>query len=576
MSGAAPTLLEYASLAATRQPWGPWFFRPSRRSLILMLLIGVAVTWLAARHDPWRLVATIPANYYLTPLFTPDNEILAFHTQLGVHLYDPASGQLLRTVLPSINTGDYRYFVLKNGEQILALPWTDRVALLYDVSSGRLIDKLPNPDGLGSQLVRIAPDAPRIVTLRSGLPKYSGATSSGDAGGARLLLWDLAAKPPSTQPILLPRHGSGTTFSPDGRRILQSIDAQLGFILLDAHANLVGWMDYPQPRGIIAARFVTANHFWVSRPDPTGKVDLLEIRSSETGELIREVTGLPSGICASALSALSDDAALIVTLNSNIPGTLGGAGKLEIRQTATGRVVVTTSCRCICPPVFFPQSHRLVAIDGDTPRLAVIDPAHSQPIALLPGEYHSPPLAVISPDGQTIVAATGQRDGLDCPESYLGALAFPQTWLTCAFFIALNFSLLHDARRVRPASVVRPPSRLVSLLLIAITLPLTIHALLAACLGRLTLTPAPLLLLAAIGLATHSRAWRLITLLLLAINLPLCLYVLRRIHQTGLSSSTRYPLLDRFHEIPNILPFTALAAATLLIIIALPVLARRR
>src|SRR5438132_920592 len=83
------------------------------------------------RHQPWRLVATIPADYHLTPLFTPDNQILAFHTQSGVRLYDPASGQLLRTVLPSINTGDYRYFVLKDGEQILALPWTDRTALLY-------------------------------------------------------------------------------------------------------------------------------------------------------------------------------------------------------------------------------------------------------------------------------------------------------------------------------------------------------------------------------------------------------------------------------------------------------------
>jgi hypothetical protein len=410
-------------------------------------------------------------------------------------------------------------------------------------------------------------------------------TSAAARGGARLLYWDLAAKPPSTQPIMLPRHGEGATFSPDGRRILQALDNQLGFILLDAHANLVGWMDYPQPRGIIAARFVTPNHFWVSRPDPTGKADLLEIRSSETGELIREVTGLPSAICASTLSALSDDAALVVTLNSNIPGTLGGAGKLEIRQTATGRVVITTSCRSICAPVFFPGSHRLLAIDGDTPRLAVIDPAHPQPIALLPGEYISPPLSVISPDGQTIVAATGQRDGslalyrhagLDCPESHLGALAFPQTWLSGAFFIVLVFSLVHDARSVRPASVVRPPSKLVSLLLIAITLPLTLHTLLAACLGRPTLTPAPLLLLAAVGLATHSRAWRLITLLLLAINLPLCLYLGRRLQQSGLNSSTRYPLLDRSHDIPNILPFTAIAAATLLIIIALPALARPR
>ena len=54
----------------------------------------------------------------------------------------------------------------------------------------------------------------------------------------------------------------------------------------------------------------------------------------------------------------------------------------------------------------------------------------------------------------------------------------------------------------------------------------------------------------------------MITLLLFAVNLPLCLYLLRRIHQLGLNSSTRYPLLDRFYDIPNIIPFTALANLT--------------
>jgi hypothetical protein len=83
-----------------------------------------------------------------------------------------------------------------------------------------------------------------------------------------------------------------------------------------------------------------------------------------------------------------------------------------------------------------------------------------------------------------------------------------------------------------------------------------------------------LLFLAAIGLATGARAWRWTTLLLLAANLPLCLYLARRVQQANLRASTGYQLLDRFHEIPNILPFIGLLAASALIVIALPRLAR--
>ena len=140
MSDAPTTLLEYASPAAARQPWGPVFFRASLRSLILFCFTAAAVTWLSLRHNPWRRVGTIPADYHLKPLFTHDNQLLTFDTLAGVHLYDPATGRIVRTVLPTIDTNIYRYFVLGGGQQILALPFVDRVALLYDVSSGRIVE----------------------------------------------------------------------------------------------------------------------------------------------------------------------------------------------------------------------------------------------------------------------------------------------------------------------------------------------------------------------------------------------------------------------------------------------------
>src|SRR5438046_6152125 len=112
----APTLLEYASPAATREPWGPILFRLSRRSVFLLALTAGAVTWLALRHEPWRMVGTIAADYRCSPLFTSDNRILAFDTREGVNLYDPATGRRIRNILQSIDAETYRYFVQKNGE----------------------------------------------------------------------------------------------------------------------------------------------------------------------------------------------------------------------------------------------------------------------------------------------------------------------------------------------------------------------------------------------------------------------------------------------------------------------------
>jgi hypothetical protein len=597
MYGPAPTFLEYASPAATREPWGPLFFRPSRRSLLLLLLTAAAVTWLALRHDPWRVVALIPSDYHLAPLFTPDNQILAFDTRFGVKLYDPATGQLIRTVLSKIDTGTYRYFVVSGGRQILALPWTERTALLYDVQTGRVIDRFPNPDGLGSQLITVASDPLRIICYPS-TPTRAARLRSSNRGAplpppiTPLRMWHLGGRTPAaaTQPIVLPRLGIGSSFSPDGRRILQGF-AGTGFLLLDASARLVGWQEYPRPPnvrspgGFIVCRFADANFFSVARTDFSTSQDVLEIRSNDTGELLHQIT-LAAGTYQKANWFLSGDAALLGVLNPGVPSAIPGTIKLEFHDTATNRVVGSNSCQSAWFVIFFPRSHRLLAPGADTAQLVVIDPAHDQPLALLPNSMTTSSAAapVIAPDAQSIVTYNSSRDatlnlyrraGLDCPESPLGALAFPQTWLTATTFIALILSLLRDARRTRRAAS-RPPSRLITAVLIAITLPLTLHALLTACLGRWTLTPAPLLLLVAVGLVTGARAWRWTALLLLAASLPLCLYLARRVQQANLRNSTRFELLDRFHDIPNVLPFIALLAASLLVVIALPLLARPR
>src|SRR5947208_441649 len=45
--------LEYAAAATDRVPWGPILIRPSRRSVLLLLLVLVTAGWVAARHEPW-------------------------------------------------------------------------------------------------------------------------------------------------------------------------------------------------------------------------------------------------------------------------------------------------------------------------------------------------------------------------------------------------------------------------------------------------------------------------------------------------------------------------------------------
>jgi hypothetical protein len=186
--------------------------------------------------------------------------------------------------------------------------------------------------------------------------------------------------------------------------------------------------------------------------------------------------------------------------------------------------------------------------------------------------------AQVSPDGRTIITAfsTANRGvasapplevfrpaGCDCPESRFGALVFPHTWLTAALLAAVTFSLLGDARRARTAAARRVSPWLIAGL-VSVALPLTAHALVVACLGRAVRTPAPLLLITAIGLATHARAWRVTALLLLCALLPLLAYEAHHLRTLSLLAQTPYRLLDRSYEIPHRIPFaTAVTLAVM-------------
>jgi len=190
----------------------------------------------------------------------------------------------------------------------------------------------------------------------------------------------------------------------------------------------------------------------------------------------------------------------------------------------------------------------------------------------------------ISSDGQTILTPAdpiGERitvdrqTGWDCPPSPLGALAFWATWLTTGAFAALMASVWRDARRARREQGRYRVHAVISVGLTVVGSVMTLYLLLTACLGGWIWTPAPLLLVCGVGLATRSRFWRLSTLVLLASLVPLEANLGHQLQRRGLDFSSTWTLLDRAYDVPNMAPYVAIAVAAGLTIVALPLLARR-
>jgi hypothetical protein len=299
--------------------------------------------------------------------------------------------------------------------------------------------------------------------------------------------------------------------------------------------------------------------------------------------------------------AMTDDAgawALVAPASSPSRSSAGWTGEtLHVAETATGRVLLSRDgCTLDWNLLAFPgpAAVRFLAGDLATRRLAVFAPPHAQPLAVLPGPGPLPGqgLAHISPDGRTILTRTNpgpaalpvatsvltvyRPAGWDCPESRWGALAFPHIWLTLTLFSLLALSLTTDARRVRRRrhAARRDVSGWLVAGLLAVTVPLTIHALLAALLGRWVRTPAPLLLLLTILLATHARAWRAIAIVALCALIPLLAWHGNTLRGVGLSATIPFHLLDRSYDVPTRLPLAALSVLILLVLSGIYLLVR--
>lgn len=98
--------LEYAAAATDRVPWGPIVVRPSRRSVLLLLLVVATAAWVAAWHEPWILTSVVsgaPSGVSAKPgapsnTFLGDGVFVVLDDSHGeVVVFDAESGRRIRT-----------------------------------------------------------------------------------------------------------------------------------------------------------------------------------------------------------------------------------------------------------------------------------------------------------------------------------------------------------------------------------------------------------------------------------------------------------------------------------------------
>jgi len=317
------------------------------------------------------------------------------------------------------------------------------------------------------------------------------------------------------------------------------------------------------------------------------------------------VLPMPAGLIPMYTKAFTatDDGRAWAMLAAATPGmATGSPGRavwtvtLYMGDVASGRVLLRRRLNTTdWPIVAFPGSHRILAGDAVSQSLAIFEPPHQRPVAVLPqsGPFAGQSTAEISPDGRTVLTRTNggppalavpesvvtiyRRGGWDCPESHLGVLAFVQTWLTAGLLGLLVVSLVADARRARRPSARRAvPGGLIAGMLI-VALPPTMHHVVAGLIGGGWLhSPAPAVLVLAILLATNARVWRAVAVVAFCASIPLLAWGGFLLHRVGLGSTILHRFLDRYYDVPVGLPAAAVAGLAVLVLVGLWTLLRPR
>lgn len=584
--------LEYAT-PHTRQPLRPILIKPSRRSLILILLTIPAFIWLSNRHHPWHRIQSIPFTPHSNsrPRFFNDELIIVPRGAEGIALHDARTGlQTSFTQRPPqlADSADLSFFT--TGHHVIIADTTHPLAWIYDLRTAQCIRTLPNPRAGGHRIVAVSAKLDRIGTF---------AATFADSKNASVmncyLLWSI---PPqgSDQPLgllaKLPFHGkySAVWFTKDGKRILfneRRVDewrawpCSIGLIDIDPFKLLWEFSGDEHQRGITPTG---DNRFLTLGEEKDRDAVILHIRSDLDGSRIKRIRIPATRPWCSAIDSISTNSKRAFL----VPGimAIGEPSNAIIADLDSDRSSHQLDYFDYGATIMLPDGQRIVAHDFANRSFRILQASRPErPISILPCVSNCSPadrhfgfscVVLASPDSSTLALVSSDQvdlyrpTGRDCPESILGLLAFPQTWLLSLLFLAVVISLKKDAGR----AVHFIPHLSTFFLLFAF--PRTLQFLLTAATGHFLATPAPLLLLAAIGLATQSRFWRFTALVILSLQLPINLYCLHHLHKAGLANSFLLPILDRTWSIPTRPLYYALAAITLLVPLALTRLASRR
>jgi hypothetical protein len=560
--------LEYAP-ASGRAPANGLLFKPSRRSLLLLFIAALGAIWLARRHAPWHVIAEVPNATILGrgTYFTPGNGLLAGSVKTGLVRADLGTGRITHTFAPIVVGRSFQAIPLKGGSQVAVI--TDAsVASVYDTLTGVAVGQIPNLSGRTA--ASISDDDTRMITRSVG----------------NVQVWDLTSKLPADQWEPLGTLDTyAATFVCDGTRILYASKDYHVHTLVDA-ADLrpIATFAHPPDQVLASAHYTgdPGHQMTIQAPSfPTLTTPTeFELRSTRDGALL-DAYRHPGR----AWVAWSSDRSIRL-VGVPTPGRWRETLLLNFVDVGSGRTLKRHAVDADSVHALLIDSRRylLSRFDGPKRHYDMFDITHRQPIARLELPAGSGNCNFsMSPDGRSLLVTESGRDtslllhptGLDCPESPLGVLAFPQTWLLILSLCGAALSLLADAGRARCTGTPMPPRLLVSVLF-AVALILTLRFTIEACRGELLYSPAPVLLVCAIGLATGSRLWRFGTLVGLSAALPVYLHYFWQIRRAGLGAVVGWSLFDRTYDLPQAVLFAVLLVGVGGVVAAIVLLARPR
>lgn len=606
-----PLSLEYSRVRT--KWWAGAIFRPSFRSLVLLLLIAPTIVWVGRRHVPWRADAFVPSEldgrrpsptYDSHVWFLPNNELLAFSQATGVSRVDLATGKIVKTI-SSCERGT-GYLELDHG-LMAVVPSHSATLEIHDVQSGSKVRELPNPLGANYSFVAMSGDGSRMVTgafqrriLRSSTQPGTVAQSSPQR----------TTRPPRTalsaRPIPRPRTLPVRVIAPRTERniVVWNLTEHPSMESIKPHETLSAYnvVSFADKQGLLV----------IENSSGQAVVDLSTMR--QVLKLANPMTGTPhqfgtDRVIVNTVAGVATTTHLYDATGKEIDRFVGTAPfgywsrdlSLRVERTGanrsavvsrtdlvdrrTGRVVRSMSDR-MSPPRFFSDSKKFVVTTqiGSRFQTGIYDLRHVQPLAVLddePAAGFMPDVIDVAPDDNTILKRLRlptrngyllfHRTGWDCPESALGMLAFPHVWLLAVLIMLASVSLMNDARASAALESAHLPGLIMAGLWLASAV-LTIDFVLEACRGNWLRSPAPLLLVLTIGLAGRSRFWRVAGFIILSAAIGWCCLIVSKI-----PASNVVGILDRNYDIPQRFRTAIMVASIvgLLICIVLLALPRR-